>query len=443
MTAETVLALAPDSSSAQAARKLCRPAGWPTLNAGTEALWGECQGSGSRPYLVGIDLRTPEYACTCSCPSRKFPCKHGLALLLLHVSAQGQWGSTALPEPLRKWLDGRHTRQSGAAPVDGAAEKTFSPAAKAKREAARTARITAGLQDLYLWLQDLIREGLHSARTLPYRSWDAQAARLIDAQVPGAARLARQIPELLPGESGEPLLAHLGKLALLCEGWANRDALTQPERLQLLTALGQPLDTVALTAGEGAVEEWTVMGHLQRPDGRLEVRRTWLRRTRDAQTAVILDFAPNGHGFPAAFPSLVAGRLDLRLVQALYPQRAVLEGEAAWNPGGTLPSAPPLSIAGMHAQYASALARNPWLEFIGCQIGPVWLLPDPPEAHDLHGHAVTLSGGDPYLMMAHAGGRPTTLFGEWNGASFEVINVIDHPAADRTTTNRPETAVGA
>ncbi|WP_407569211.1 SWIM zinc finger family protein [Deinococcus altitudinis] len=420
-----MLALAPDASSAQVARKLTSPAKWPTLNASPEALWGECQGSGSKPYLVGIDLRTPEYACKCSCPSRKFPCKHGLALLLLHVGGQGQWGSAELPETLQTWLDGRQTRQERAAQTEPAPEKTADPAAKAKREKARAAKVTAGLAELHLWLQDLIREGLHAARTLPYRTWDAQAARLIDAQVSGAARLVRQIPDALQGEGGETLLVHLGKLALLCEGWTRRDSLEDPERLQLLTALGQPLDTAALLAGEGQAEEWTALGFIHQSEGKLEVRRTWLRRSRDGQMAALLDFAVAGRGFPAPLPLFFSGQLDVRLVPTLYPQRALLAGVPEWSADGATPVLPPLSVADLHRHYAAALALNPWLDFMGCTLGPVWLLPDPPEAHDLHGHAVALRTADVFLLMAYAEGKPAMLLGEWNGRDFEVISVMD------------------
>ncbi len=431
LTAERVLALAPDAASAQAARKLTSPAKWPTLNATADALWGECQGSGSKPYLVGVDRRTPDLACKCSCPSRKFPCKHGLALLLLHVGGVGAWEEVAPPDLLQKWLDGRQARQQETASPASASKPAGDPAAKAKREAARTAKITGGLADLHLWLQDLIREGLHAARALPYRTWDEQAGRLIDAQAPGAARLVRQIPGVLHDESGELLLAHLGRLALLCEGWTQRGALSDPERLQLLSALGQPLDTAALLSGEGTPEEWTALGYLQLAEERLEVRRTWLRRTRDGQTAALFDFAVAGRGFPPMVPLFVSGELDVRLVPTLYPQRAVLRGEPQWNPDGTMPSLPSLSIAGMQRDYAAALARAPWLEFIGCVLGPVWLRPDPPEAHDLQGQAVPIVADDVYMLMAYAEGRPTLLFGEWNGVSFQVISVIDHePAAE-------------
>lgn len=418
LSAEGVLALAPDSGSAANARKLATPGKWPTLNASPEALWGECQGSGSQPYLVGVDLRTPELACKCSCPSRKFPCKHGLALLLLQVAGQGQWGAAPAPEPIQKWLDGRQARSEAAA-APATAKPPPDPAAQAKREAARQGKVTRGLADLHLWLQDLVREGLPAARALPYHSWDGQAARLIDAQAPGAARLVRQIPDHLHDEGGAALLAHLGKLALLCEGWAQRDTLSGPERLQLLTALGQPLDSAGVLAGEGRPEAWSVLGHVQDTEGHLEVRRTWLRRVRDGQLAVLLDFTPHGRGFAPALPAGHTAELDVRLVPTLHPERALLAGPTeglAWRED--LPNLPPASITDLYRAYAGGLAANPWLERVGFALGPVQMRPDPPQVQDAAGHAITLGGVDPYHLLAFAGGRPLHLFGEWDGGRF-------------------------
>ncbi|MET9069159.1 SWIM zinc finger family protein, partial [Streptosporangium sandarakinum] len=78
---DQVLALAPDASSQKAAQGVSSPGKWSGAGATAGALWGECRGSGSKPYLACVDLSEPAYRC--SCPSRKFPCKHALGLLLL------------------------------------------------------------------------------------------------------------------------------------------------------------------------------------------------------------------------------------------------------------------------------------------------------------------------------------------------------------------------
>ncbi|MCD0157069.1 SWIM zinc finger family protein, partial [Deinococcus sp. 6GRE01] len=95
LTPDAVLALAPDAASAQAARKLAAPGKWQNLNTPAGSLWGECQGSGRTPYLTGVDLSGPAQtspAFKCTCPSRKFPCKHALALLLLRATHADTFG---------------------------------------------------------------------------------------------------------------------------------------------------------------------------------------------------------------------------------------------------------------------------------------------------------------------------------------------------------------
>jgi hypothetical protein len=44
VTLDKVEALSPDQASLAAARKLLKPAAWPTLATGEGLAWGECQG---------------------------------------------------------------------------------------------------------------------------------------------------------------------------------------------------------------------------------------------------------------------------------------------------------------------------------------------------------------------------------------------------------------
>ena len=81
LTAEQVRTLAPDASAARAGEALGDRRRWSAAGRSDEAAWGLCQGSGSTPYQVAVDLAGPAYKC--SCPSRKIPCKHALGLLFL------------------------------------------------------------------------------------------------------------------------------------------------------------------------------------------------------------------------------------------------------------------------------------------------------------------------------------------------------------------------
>ncbi|GAA5513808.1 hypothetical protein Dcar01_02556 [Deinococcus carri] len=434
LTADTALALAPDSSSARAAQKLARPAGWPKLARDGNVLWGECQGSGTHPYLVGVDARNAEIASKCSCPSRKFPCKHALGLLLLHAARAGEWKDSSPPPDLVKWLGGRVARTEKAAQSPGDdADPAARARAQAKAQATRDRKRSAGLEDLEVWLSDLVREGLQAARARPYVDWDRQAARLVDAQLAGAARLVRQIPGLLHDETGQALTAHLGQLWLLTQGWRQRDALGEAERADLLTALGAPLDRASLP--QAAPQVWQALGSVQEEEGKLNVRRTWLLGEgspgEEPKLALLLDFAPTGQALPLPLAPQQPFTAALAYAPSAYAQRALVQGEVSVAaaplplPGGTL--------AELQERYAVALALNPWLERIGAFVGPAYLHLDPPQLCDAEGHAVPLSErveqADLWAMLAQAETRMQTYFGEWDGVTFLPIGAVSMEAS--------------
>jgi hypothetical protein len=105
LTEQQVLALAPDSSSAANGKKLMSASKWVSSGKNAQALWGECQGSGSKPYQTQIDLS--DFASKCSCPSRKFPCKHALGLLLFAAADAQKIAEAAPPDWVSAWLDKR------------------------------------------------------------------------------------------------------------------------------------------------------------------------------------------------------------------------------------------------------------------------------------------------------------------------------------------------
>src|SRR5438034_10880338 len=107
---EQVLELAPDAPSQKAARSLAKSAPWRDIgyHADGPSLFGFCAGSGANPYQTCIDLGEPAYRC--SCPSRKFPCKHALALMLLWSA--GSVPETDPPQWLTEWREGRAARQA-------------------------------------------------------------------------------------------------------------------------------------------------------------------------------------------------------------------------------------------------------------------------------------------------------------------------------------------
>lgn len=117
-TVEQVLVLAPDESSRKAGGRLGSAGPWTGAGCdGSGAVWGLCKGSGSKPYQTVVDTTGPAYKC--SCPSRKFPCKHALGLLLLWASDEAVLGPAEVPDWAGEWLDGRRRRAAQKAEPPG------------------------------------------------------------------------------------------------------------------------------------------------------------------------------------------------------------------------------------------------------------------------------------------------------------------------------------
>lgn len=87
MTEDDVKNLAPDRAAFAEAKKLATPGKWREAARWGEVLWGVAIGS-QGDYAVYLEPSSKNLSC--SCPSRKRPCKHALALLLR--------GTGALPE---------------------------------------------------------------------------------------------------------------------------------------------------------------------------------------------------------------------------------------------------------------------------------------------------------------------------------------------------------
>ncbi|HEU4565527.1 MAG TPA: SWIM zinc finger family protein [Gemmatimonadaceae bacterium] len=447
LTSDQVLALAPDAASAKAGAALATPRKWVSVGSdGERVVWGECQGSGAQPYRTQVDLAEPAFRC--SCPSRKFPCKHALGLLLLHAASPALFTAGEPPAWVAEWLAERQQRMERRASRAEASEKAApDPAAQARRAEARAAKIEAGLDELALWLRDLIRAGLAAAPSRPASFWEGMAARLVDAQAPGAARLVRQLGEIATSGDGwaERLLARVGRLHVLVEAHRRFHALPAPMQADVRRLLGWTLSEAELASEPDVTDRWVVIGQALDEDGPLRVRRTWLAGRATGRTALLLHFAHGTAPFAEVVPP-VGGALDAALVfhPGSVPQRAI-----ARAPGGTPETREraPLPPARQHlrdatAAYAAALAADPWVERV-----PLVLDVVPERAGD--GWRVRDAAGDAlpvsrrfragWVLLALSGGHPLWLSAEWDGESLLPLAA----SADGATTPVPLAAPSA
>lgn len=421
-----MLAQAPDQQSSKAARRLTNLRTWSELGCTDSLVFGKCQGSGKRPYQVTVDITGPAYQCTC--PSRKFPCKHGLALLLLwaeHGDAVGEVAQAA--DHASDWASERAARASRrASRAARRREESPDPEAQARRQAEREAKMSAGFDELERWLGDLVRQGLAAARRQPPSFWENLAARMVDAQMPALADRVRDAgTTLLAGPDwAEALLAEVGRWQLALRAWRGREHLGPAVLADLRAYVGWPRRPDELDGFERQADRWVVVGVRQGRTDRILNQRTWLQGQTTGRWAVLLDFAAAGGALQTA---QVVGSVvedELSLYPGSDPPRAALSDDRQVVGTGTPPASTTISetIDGLSAWFAA----NPWRERLPVvlrEVVPVddaggWWL------QDRQGDRLRLaSAADPWVLLALTAGHPATVAAEWDAGAVHPLAV--------------------
>ncbi|MCC8478598.1 SWIM zinc finger domain-containing protein [Streptomyces globisporus] len=442
---EQVLALAPDAASRKAGTRLGAAGPWSGTGCdATGAVWGLCKGSGSTPYRTVVDTTGPAYAC--SCPSRKFPCKHALGLLLLRASDDAAFRPAEPADWAEEWLAGRRARavrESSPAAGGDSARGPADPVAARKRAERRAERVTGGAQELEQRLADLLRGGLAATDRSGYGLWEETAARMVDAQAPGLAARVRELGAITGSGAGWPvrLLEECALVHLLDTAWLGRDRLPDPLAATVRTRVGLPMSA----EGPPVRDQWLVLAQYDTPDGKIVTRRIWLYGRGSGRTALLLSFGAAGRSPDRALP--VGATIDAELTP--YPGGGRLRAELGEQFGTTAASGPPPGIAAAAAPavYGNALREDPWLEAWPVTLRDVIPVPskDGWQVADAHAGARADSTADEpadgpadartgsalpiapaalsrpglWKLVALSGGGPVTVFGEIGHRGFD------------------------
>ncbi len=348
---DAIAALAPDQSSLKAAAGLMKPAKWSGIGSSHDGqfVWGECAGSGANPYRVMADLG--DMGSKCTCPSRKFPCKHAIALMWMRADSAAPFPAADIPEWVTDWLGRR--RKTGK-PAD-AADGTMAPrksldearqaepeaaedpkaaerrAAAAQKRAAETDRaILDALEALEQWVGDQLRLGLSGFVDDAVGRCRRIAARLVDGKAPVLAGRLDELPSRLlalpTGDRVRAAVVELGKLVLLARAYRARPGDAEVRRC---IAAAESRDAVLEDpAAPRVMATWEVLGE------RIETRRdglvsqtTWLLNltSNDPRFAVLVDHYPATAG--RRLSSFSAGEqfhAEIAFYPARLPMRALL-----------------------------------------------------------------------------------------------------------------------
>jgi hypothetical protein len=401
LTKHRIEQLAPDQASLGAALKLMKPASWPMLarEADATVLWGECQGSGAVPYRVIVSPGDVGYKCTC--PSRKFPCKHVLAIMWMHCDKPERFEPGALPDWVHDWLSRRRPKadrpsaqtdeaelgdRKAAASITVALQapdevRLADPKAIARAEAQRQrlieereATVLGGLEELDRWILDQLNLGLAAFAQRAVQATKTLSTRLVDAKAPGlASRLEMlsaevfRVPEQMRGDF---VLERLAGLALIAAAYRNQERLPPALKADVRRAAGWTIKREDLLADAEAPRlstDWIVAAtHSEVQPDKLRRLETWLLNAAPMpggpNVALLIDFVPVSIG-PSASPFTAGETLKGEVV--FYPSATPLRGQLASRQAASANVAWPVLPQGLEAAlcaYETALARQPWLE---------------------------------------------------------------------------------
>jgi hypothetical protein len=262
-----------------------------------------------------------------------------------------------------------------------------------KNREKRLAQMRPGIEELELWLADAVRQGLE--QSIP--TLDRFAARMVDAKLSGIARRVRGWKKMLEEDGAqEKIFGEMASLFLLARAYRKADELPEGLIHDVFQVAGLTFRKEEILQGDPVEDTWLVAGLTEGVEDNLRFRRAWLRGLRTERYALLLDFAWGEQPFAQHWSQGMQFQGALVYYPSAYPQRAlvkeyeIIEGEA-WLWQGLD------SIDELRAQYAHALALQPWLQRMPA------LLEN---------------------MQAFSDEKKTRVFGEWDGTAFLPLHYL-------------------
>ncbi|HYE17457.1 MAG TPA: SWIM zinc finger family protein [Tepidisphaeraceae bacterium] len=191
---------APNADATKNGRGLVVKGKFAALNVDADEtiLFGKCQGSGKEPYACSCDFARPEQPThRCTCPSRQFPCKHCVGLMLAWVLKRASFKTADVPPDIAEKREKLATR------VEKKKEEATKP--KVVNKDALAKKIKAQLDGLDLLEKltlDLTRLGIGNTSAKSAKEIEEKAKQLGNAYLPGAQAALHRYTKLFGDEAG-------------------------------------------------------------------------------------------------------------------------------------------------------------------------------------------------------------------------------------------------
>jgi len=175
---------------------------WRHLQRNSGIVWGECRSGGVAWFKAQFDSGALVFKC--NCPSRKLPCRHILALMLLFVDSSESFRPTReMPGWVTAWIQARKERRRDESASSRAKSKeNLLEEQRLKNREKRLRQMEAGLNELERWLSDVLRQGLAVLEGQSKDFWQEISTRLVDSKLSSLAQKPVSFPNCSDRKDG-------------------------------------------------------------------------------------------------------------------------------------------------------------------------------------------------------------------------------------------------
>jgi hypothetical protein len=287
--------------------------------------------------------------------------------------------------------------------------------------------LRAGLQELELWLQDLVRTGFATAQGQPKSYWLDMAERLVDAQAGEVADEVRRLATIPGSDEAWPerLLQRIGRLSLLIQGFARFETLPPEMQADLQLAVGW-LPRLPNHKPNPIRDKWYILGRQLEQSGKQKLQRLWLWGEQTNQAALLLHIAHRGQTLDTGLLPGTVLEADLGFYPSAVPLRAhLLTQHDLGQPRQRNIGYPTIKTA--MQVYAQAITASPWLPYFPLALHAVTTarLQEKWVVRDQRGYLLPLPHKYESGWHVRALGREgqLSLFGVWDGQYLQPLSL--------------------
>ncbi|MCI6581814.1 MAG: SWIM zinc finger family protein, partial [Oscillospiraceae bacterium] len=217
ITDELVRSLAPNTSAVSNGQKISRSGGFISLCRSEDKtlIFGECKGSGSKPYNTSADFSGDSPVFRCSCPSRQFPCKHSLAIMFEWLAGK-EFKVSEVPDDIAAKRGKIAKKAEKAAAAESAPD---SEKKKKTNKAAVTKKLKKQAEGLDLaenFVNDILNRGISSVNSSSAMQYKNIAKQLGDYYLPEPQAIMNEIISAAEKISENPDDREAERLIALC-----------------------------------------------------------------------------------------------------------------------------------------------------------------------------------------------------------------------------------